>query len=584
MHFNDPELASDDAALAKRRASDTFEEIRNELCGPGAPFEMETVSIAGISTRTWKNQPANLSELARQARLAHGEREFIIFEDERVTYDDWFRAVGALAKELSRRGVGKGDRVAIAMRNLPEWPVSFFAAASVGAIVVPLNAWWTGPELSYALSHSGSQLIICDVERWERIIPHITELPDLRHIFVTRGNSCLEAPAVAVEEIIGTPSEYGSLPDCDLPEMYIAPDDDATIFYTSGTTGKPKGAVGTHRNILTCVPSLAFAWERDRMRAGTDPEPPEPRAYLIVIPMFHVTASISWQLPAIAFGNTLVFMRKWDVTEAMEIIQRERIASTGGVPTIAWQLLEHPERNNYDLSSLRWITYGGAPSAPELVRRIDHDLKVVPASGWGMTETSSTVTQHGGADYLNRPDSCGTPVAVADLKIMSDDGLRELPIGETGELWARGPQVVRGYWNNPEATSATFVNGWVRTGDIARLDEEGFCYIVDRAKDIVIRGGENIYSSEVENRLFEHPSISDAALIGLPHKTLGEVPAAVVYLLPRTSASEDELRAWVAHSLAAFKVPVSILFSEDILPRNANGKILKSELKKLFKL
>lgn len=560
----------------------SLSEIQAALCVQDGPFEIEAVNIRGVLTRTWKNQPANLAELAKTAQLSHPDRDFVVFEDERVTFDGWFRATATLAWFLIERGVRKGDRIAVAMRNLPEWPVAFFAGVSIGAIVVPLNAWWTGPELLYGLQQSGSSILICDAERWDRIAPHISELPELRCVIVARPRASLSTSAIALETIIGTTNDYAALPDQDLPDIAIAPDDDATIFYTSGTTGKPKGAVGTHRNALTCIINIAYAGERDRLRQGKDPVPFEPQSWLIVIPMFHVTASVSWQLPAIAFGNTLVFMHKWDTVKAFELIQSEGIAATGGVPSIAWQLLEHPDRSKYDLSSLQRLTYGGAPSAPELVRRIDCDLHMIPASGWGMTETTSTVTQHGARDYLNRPESCGPALPVADLMIMSLDGTQELPIGEVGELWVKGPQVVRGYWDNPEATAATFIDGWVRTGDLARVDEEGFCYIVDRAKDIVIRGGENIYSSEVENRLYEHPAVIDAALIGLPHKTLGEEPAAVVHLCPGAYASEGELRDWVAECLAAFKVPVRIAFSESNLPRNANGKIEKKKLAKFF--
>jgi acyl-CoA synthetase (AMP-forming)/AMP-acid ligase II len=255
---------------------------------------------------------------------------------------------------------------------------------------------------------------------------------------------------------------------------------------------------------------------------------------------------------------------------------------TGGVPTIAWQILEHPDRARYDLSSLEAIAYGGAPSAPELVKRIYTEFGALPGNGWGMTETMATVTSHAGEDYLNRPTSAGPPVAVADLRIMDEAGERELPTGEVGELWARGAMIVKGYWNKPEATAETFVDGWVRTGDLARVDEEGFVYIVDRAKDMIIRGGENIYSSEVENVLYAHPAVTDCALIGVPHRTLGEEPVAVVHLAAGKTATEAELKQWVKDRLAIFKTPVAIRFVPETLPRNANGKILKKDLKALF--
>ncbi|WP_375289213.1 class I adenylate-forming enzyme family protein [Qipengyuania sp.] len=555
-------------------------ECKAILTAPGMRFEMEEVDIRGVPTRVWKNAPPNLRAIALLGQ-SHGDRTFVIYEEECVTYDAWFRAVATLAHEFQAMGIGKGDRVALAMRNLPEWPVVFFAAVTIGAICVPLNAWWTGSELAYGLHNSGTKLLLCDEERWERIAAHREEMPQLEHVLVTRHESALEG-ASRLEDILGTPNTYKNLEARSLPEVDILPEDDATIFYTSGTTGKPKGALGTHRNLCTNILSSGFSAACAVLRRGEEIPAPQPRTTLTVIPLFHVTACSAGLMGAIAAGNTMIFMYKWDPVEAFQIIEREKVNSTGGVPTIAWQLLEHPERKNYDLSSIEAIAYGGAPAAPELVRKIREEFGALPANGWGMTETMATVTGHSSEDYLNRPDSCGPPVGVADLKIMSEDGTRELPTGEIGELWARGPMIVKGYWDNPEATAETFVEGWVKTGDLARLDEEGWCYIADRAKDMIIRGGENIYSSEVENVLYDHPAVTDAALVGIPHQQLGEEPAAVVHLAPGTSASEAELQDWVATRLAKFKVPVKIAFSQETLPRNANGKILKKELSSFF--
>lgn len=550
------------------------------LTAPGQRFEMETIDIRGVPTRVWKNAPPSLRAIALHGQT-HGQREFTIYEDERVTYDAWFRAVAALAHEFQACGIKKGDRVALAMRNLPEWPVVFFAATAIGAICVPLNAWWTGPELAYGLANSGTSLLVCDAERWDRILSLRDECPELNTVFVSRCDGEPEG-AKRLENVIGTPPTYAELPSATLPDVAIGPDDDATIFYTSGTTGKPKGALGTHRNLCSNVLSSGFNAACAVLRRGETLPDPVPKTGLNVIPLFHVTACSAGLMGNIAAGNTLIFMHRWDPVEAFGIIEREKVNSTGGVPTIAWQLIEHPERKNYDLSSLEAIGYGGAPSAPELVRKIREVFGALPGNGWGMTETMATVTGHSSEDYLNRPDSCGPPVAVADLKIMSADGTRELGVGEIGELWARGPMVVKGYWRNPEATAETFIDGWVRTGDLARLDEEGFCYIADRAKDMIIRGGENIYSSEVENALYDHPAVTDAALIGLPHQQLGEEPAAVVHLAPGSHADEAELQQWVAERLAKFKVPVRIAFCAETLPRNANGKILKKDLLALF--
>ncbi len=560
----------------------SLKEVDALLTAPGSRLEMGEAVIRGIPTRIWKNAPPSLPFLVRLSR-AHGSRTATVFESERISWEAQYRATVALALELGRLGIAKGDRVAIAMANLPEWPVAFFAATALGAIAVPLNTWWTGAELEYGLADSGARLLLCDSARWQRIEPYRAALPALEQVIVGRS---AEPPAGAarLEDMIGPPAQWDGLPDAELPDPPIAPDDEAAILYTSGTTGHPKGALHTHRNFTTNILSVGYSNARAALRRGEAPPEPAPKTALMVIPLFHCTALSAMLMGTMVAGHTLVFMRKWDPLEAMKLIERERVQMTGGVPTIAWQLLEHPDRARFDLTSLETISYGGAPAAPELVRKIRDEFGAMPGNGWGMTETTATVTSHVGEDYLNRPDSAGPPVPISDLKIVSADGTSELPVGEIGELWARGPQIVKGYWNNPEATAATFVDGWVRTGDLARLDEEGFVYIVDRAKDMIIRGGENIYSIEVENVLFDHPAVIDAALVGLPHRSLGEEPAAVVHLAPGASATEEELKAWVRARLAVFKTPVRIAFLPRPLPRNANGKILKQELKALFDL
>jgi long-chain acyl-CoA synthetase len=554
-------------------------EVNARLTAPGERFEMEEIDIRGVATRVWKNSPPSIPMLVRFSRL-HGERLLTIYEDERVSFEASFRATAALAAELQRLGIGKGDRVALAMANLPEWPVAFFAITAIGAIAVPLNAWWSGDELQYGLADSGAKLLIADASRFHRIAPHLGALPALEQVLVSRADSVTGARRL--EESIGPAGAWNALPAAELPGAAVQPDDDAAILYTSGTTGRPKGALITHRNFMTNILSTGFASARAALRRGETPPAPEPRVSLIVIPLFHATALSAVLMGTMVAGHTLVYMRKWDPLEALGIIERERVAMTGGVPTVAWQILEHPDRDKFDLSSLETISYGGAPSAPELVRRIYQEFGALPGNGWGMTETTATVTSHVGEDYLNRPDSAGPPVPVSDLRIMSPDGGRELPVGEVGELWAKGPQIVKGYWNRPEATAETFVDGWVRTGDLARVDEEGFLYIVDRAKDMIIRGGENIYCIEVENLLYEHPAVIDAALVSLPHRTLGEEPAAVVQLAAGASATEEELKAWVRERAALFKTPVRVAFLTEPLPRNANGKIMKNELRRLF--
>ena len=557
------------------------------LTAPGSMLEMETVTIRGLPTRTWKNVPPTLRDVFVASR-AHGDKVFLVLDDERVTFEAFARAALRLAAQLVADGVKKGDRVAIVMRNLPEWPVAFFAAALTGAIVTPLNAWWTGGELDYGLSDSGTKVLICDNERLARIAPHLPALTSIERIYVTRGTEEPQGDPreVWLESIIGHPNGWAQIADRAFPDVELAPEDDATIFYTSGTTGKPKGALGTHRNIVSNIMASGFAATRAYLRRGETPPVPDPaapqKATLLSVPFFHATGCHAVLTPSLFAGAKLVLMRKWDVMEAMALIERERITGCGGVPTIAWQIIEHPERGRFDLSSLEMVTYGGAPSAPELVRQIKKVFgKAMPGNGWGMTETSATFTSHVGEDYELRPDSCGPACAVCDLEVRDPDG-KLLPRGTVGELYGFGPNVVKEYWNKPEATAATFIDGWVRTGDLARVDEEGFCFIIDRAKDMLIRGGENIYCVEVENALYEHPAVMDAALVGRPHKSLGEEPFAFVTLKSGMSATEDEMRSFVAARLAAFKVPVAVVFSHEPLVRNANGKILKTELKKHF--
>ncbi len=552
------------------------------LTAPGAPFEMTEAVVRGRPARVWKNAPPTLREVFVAGR-AHGDKIFLVHEDERVSFEAFSRAVLNLAEWLRAQGVQKGDRVAIVMRNLPEWPVSFFAAIMLGAVATPLNGWWSCEELLYGLKDSGSKVLIADGDRFARIAEHVGECPDLRKIVVARADRL--AGVVSFESIVGAPGDWAALPDQPLPTVDIDPDDDASILYTSGTTGNSKGAIQTHRNSTCAILAAQFAAARNFIRRGEPVPAPDPniqRALLISIPFFHTTGTHAILCPALATGTKIVMMRRFEPVRAMQLIERERVTAAGGVPTIAWQIIEHPDRPKYDLSSLESVSYGGAPASSELVRRIVEVFpKSAPGIGWGMTETTSTFTSHSAEDYRNRPESAGPCIPVCDMKIVDDDG-RTLPPNAVGELWVCGPDVVRGYWNKPEATAKAFDGDWLKTGDLARIDEEGFLFIVDRKKDMLIRGGENIYCIEIEEVLYRHPAVMDAGVIGLPHRTLGEEPAAVVALKPGMQASEEELRAFVGEHLAAFKVPVRIAFSAEPLPRNAPGKIMKPQLRGFF--
>jgi long-chain acyl-CoA synthetase len=553
-------------------------EVHAALTAPGMPFEMETVDVLGVPIRAWKNAPPSLRAILELSRAHDGE--FLVYEDERITFAEHYQAVAHLATLLVERyGVHKGDRVAIVMRNLPEWSIAFWAAAAVGAVVVPLNGWWTAPEISYGLTDSGAAVAFLDRQRYERLADVLPDL-DLRAIVVgadtgaDTGRTTL-AGAERWEDVVGEVPATATL-----PEVEIAPEDLATIFYTSGTTGRPKGALGTHRNICGNLLSLMFASFRAKLRAGEDiGAPPVHNTYLLSVPFFHATGCHSILVANLAAGGTLVIMQRWDAERALELIERERVTVFGGVPTMVWQVLQSPSLPSRDISSVQSISYGVAPAAPELVRRIAELFPGrTPGNGYGLTETSSVTTMNSGVDYQAKPESVGVPVPVCDVRLVDELGA-DVPPGEVGELWIQGPNIVVGYWGNEEATRTAFGDRWFKSGDLARIDDEGFVYIVDRAKDMLIRGGENVYCVEVEAALFEHPDVADAGVIGIPHDQLGEEVGAVVVLRPGATVTVPELQAHVAARLAAFKVPAHVFVRDQPLPRNPAGKLLKREIR-----
>ena len=584
-------------------------EADTTLTAPGQPFEIAVETIRGIQTRTWKNAAATLSAILEMSR-GHGDATFLVYEDERSTFEEHYRlAAGVAHRLIEDYGVRPGDRVAIAMRNFPEWAAAFWGIAAAGGVVVPLNAWWTAPELAYGLEDSGAKVAFLDMERAERLAGAVDGLRLMVIVARSEGQSLPAVTSAGIDrfEEVMAPALPGDDPTASLlPQTGVGPEDDATIFYTSGTTGRPKGAVGTHRNICTNLMSLFYINTRSGLRAassregscaggsagdasarraeGAGADGGEVRrnrnSYLLSVPFFHATGCHSVLVANTASGGKLVMMYRWDPERALELIEREQITSFGGVPSMVMGVLDSPDFAKRDTSSVRGVSYGGAPAPPELVKRIKAHFPGGSASnGYGLTETSSVVTMNGGDDYVRKPQSVGPPVPVCEVKVVDETG-RDLPEGETGELWIKGPNVVRGYWNKPEATAESFSDGWLHSGDVARIDDEGFVYIVDRAKDMVIRGGENVYCVEVEAALFEHPSVADCAVIGIPHPVLGEEVGAVVRLRPGADpVEEDGLRAHVAARLAGFKVPVRIWFRTEELPRNPAGKVLKRELR-----
>jgi long-chain acyl-CoA synthetase len=581
----------------------TLAEATASLTAPGQGFEMVTETIRGIPTRTWKNAPATLRSVLELSSL-QGDRDFLVYEDERITFAEHFRTAAGLARTLvDRFGVAKGDRVAIAMRNLPEWVMAFWASIAAGAVVVPLNAWWTGPELAYGLGDSGTTVVFVDEERRGRILPHLDQVPGLRVMVVCceqpepgggRGaadGSTVERTGAAPLPVIPFDELTATLPQsATLPDVPIDPDDDATIFYTSGTTGRPKGAVGTHRNSVSNLMNLFFVSTVGTVRRSggvADVSAGGQNANLLSVPLFHATGCHAVLVSNTAAGGKLVMMHHFDPERALELIERERITIFGGVPAMVMQVIDSPDFARRDTSSVRSISYGGAPCPPDLVRRIkEHFPAGAPGNGYGLTETSAMTTMNAGDDYVRKPDSVGPPAPVCDVAVVPEEyDAPEPPADQpvdptrTGELWIKGPNVVRGYWNRPEDTARSFTRGWLHTGDVARIDEEGFVHIVDRAKDMIIRGGENVYCVEVEAALFEHPAVADCAVIGVPHPVLGEEVGAVVVLRPGEDVGADELARFVGERLAAFNVPSRFWYRAEPLPRNPAGKVLKRELR-----
>ena len=527
--------------------------------------------------RVYRNAPASLREVL-QGTLAHGDKTFLIYEDETLTYREHHGKAAALAQRLLDAGVVKGDRVAIGMRNYPEWSLSWWACQAIGAIAVALNAWWTGPELAFALRDASPSALLIDGERLERVASLLPEL-DLKLVLVARRGG-VDAGGEDFADAIDTP-----LPD--LPAADVGPADLATILYTSGTTGNPKGAMATHRNHVTNLMNTMLGGAVARAVAGLpapDPNAPQPGA-LQTFPFFHI-GGLSGLYIGAATGSRLALMYKWTPHEGVRLVETYKLTSVAGVPIVVRQLLETARASGASMDSLIGVAWGGAPVPPDLFRRIGEQFqaRASPGNGYGLTETTSAVIANGGPDYLAHPDSVGRPAVTADARVVGEDG-RDLGVGEIGEIWIRGPNVIPGYWRNPEATEAAFGGGWFRTGDLGLRDEAGLYYVVDRMKDVIIRGGENVYCAEVEAALLEHPRVRDAAVVGLPHQDYGEEVAAVIQVTAADladPAAADDIRESLADRLARFKIPTAIKLTEGELPRTATGKILKRELRSRY--
>jgi long-chain acyl-CoA synthetase len=550
----------------------TYDEAIAAISGAGQPFEVIEETVDGVTNRVFKNAPNSLRDVFAPARI--DDSIFLVYEDEEWSYKKVMESVDALAYALVHHfGIKKGDRVGVAMRNLPEWIVSFAAITSIGAISVSFNAWWTEDEMEYAVNDAGLSLLIADTERITRAHKACNEA-NVAMLGVRLDDLQPLDPGVQNwNEVI--------VQGMAMPDVEIDPTDDATILYTSGTTGFPKGAVSSHRAVTQALMAFSSGAYVNAARRGAEEQTSGlPACFILIVPLFHVTGCIPVMMSSFMWHFKLVMMYRWEPERALQLIERHKVTNFVGVPTQSWDMLESPNFSKYDTSSLASIGGGGAPAPPKLVARVESSFKTGrPSIGYGMTETNAYGPGNFGDDYVSHPSSTGrTPTIIMDFDIRDDD-LKSMPVGERGQIWMKSPTLIRGYWQKPEATAETIVDGWLCSGDIGRVDDDGFLYIEDRAKDMVLRAGENVYSAEVEAAIYEHPSVHEAAVFGIPHERLGEEVACVVMLRAGAELTDDELRNHVSIRLAGFKVPTRIAFTNEPLPRNPAGKFLKRELK-----
>ena len=535
---------------------------------PGQPHELVDEVINGRAQRVFRNAPASLRALFESTA---SDLPFIRYEDEQYTYAQAWAAASRIGHVLVHGcGVAKGDRVAISMRNYPEWILAFNAATSIGAIAVAMNAHWSAEELAYALEDCGAKVLLADSERLERWAQG-PATPGLQ-VLAVRPKQLPEG-ARALKDLTD------ALGDVAMPPVEIAPDDLATMLYTSGSTGHPKGVPSSHRNILSAL----LSWELDAviasLVAGMPIVPPaEQPGTLLAVPLFHVTGLHASCLAGYRAQRRLVAMYRWDPEVAAALVDRYRLTSLIAPSAMTGDMVRVAQGGKYDLSTLLVLGGGGAPRPPEQVRQIKSSLRnALPNIGWGMTETNAIGTGNSGEDYLARPASSGRCSQVLQLRVVDEAG-QVLPAGQRGELQVRGTSVFGGYWNRPETNAQAFVDGdWFRTGDVATFDDEGFLYIVDRIKDLIIRGGENIGCGQVEAALLMHPDVQEAAVYAVPDERLGEEVGATVYGSPNLDV--DALREFLSAHLARFELPRYIVKADAPLPRTPSGKILKRQIK-----
>tara|TARA_R110001606_G_scaffold88649_3_gene199668 strand:+ start:34702 stop:36411 length:1710 start_codon:yes stop_codon:yes gene_type:complete len=543
------------------------------LTQPGQLLELDTINKFGVDMPIFKNAPQNVSDYFAYFCNQHADKEFLVDGDIRLTFGEAYIAARALAGGLVEGyGVQKGDRIGIAARNSANWVILDMAITMAGGVSTKLNGWWQGDELADGIEDVGCSMVFADYQRAQRLVEskrnHGAQLLVFEH-----DKAPLEGLKVMLEK--------GGGAETPLPQM--APEDNATILFTSGSTGRSKGAYAEHRSVVQGAMSFVgtvLVLVHIMEKQGKMPEGQS--TALVCVPLFHVTASVPLVLVSYAIGRKLVFLNKWDAEEAMRLIEKERVTYFVGVPLMSMEIYSHPHFDKYDLSSCVTMAAGGAPRPVEHVKRIKEKMgDGFPVIGYGLTETNGVGCSNQNENYLAKPDSTGraTP-PIVDVAILDDDG-NKVPQGERGEVCIRTAANFTGYWNNKEATKDAFTDdGYFRTGDIGYLDPEGYLFIVDRKKEIIIRGGENISCQEVEAAVYANPAVAEACIFGVPDERFGEVPALVYHTKDGHSLTDEELMEFLKHQLAPFKLPVHIWQYDEPLPKLGTAKIAKIVLAK----
>lgn len=545
-----------------------FDAVAAQLHSAGAPFELAGDDEQGFY---YVNAPENLAQALDAAR-EYGDKEFLVYEGERFSFNDVYAQADAIATALQAQGVQPGDRVAIAMRNYPEWMTAFIGTVTMGAVVVPMNSWGTPADVAYTVTDAGAALVFCDQQRFDGLTQ---ELGDAVPLVLARPASG-DHPA-SLQHFIAP--YLGKTPE----RPSIKSDDLALMMYTSGTSGKPKGAISTHRAVCQAIYNMEFFAAAAAMTNGDRITAMLERGFepttLLAVPLFHVSGCYAQFLLNLRGGRRIVIMYKWDVARALEYIEQERVTSMPVAPSMALDLLDNEAFDAADTSSLSAMGIGGSATPPKVVKLLEEKVpNNFSGTGWGMTETNAQGASLTGNAFAEKLGSSGFPHPIVKLKVVDEEG-NEQPSGATGELWIQSCTNIREYWNRPEANAKDFRDGWLCTGDIAYLDEDGFLFLADRAKDMIIRGGENIYPAEIEGCLVEHPSIAEVAAIGLPDERMGEQVAVVVVPREGENLTPESVVAYSREHLAAFKVPSRVVMWAESLPRNATNKVLKGPLK-----